>query len=146
VGELPPLEQLEVDDSVPECPTPPPSSSLLELVESMPGLESWKEAVAGLAQVAREGGYPLVFFVNMAPETCPDADRFDARLTSEVNDYYLAVLGAHAPAASTHDAFLRYRPSAMPFARGHARGAANQVKVSVLLAFLQDQLSLGPGE
>ena len=48
------------------------------------------------------------------------------------------MLGDGTPAVSSHDAFLRYRPSEMPQANGHALGNSNVVKADVLFGFLRD--------
>ncbi|MDP1571644.1 MAG: GDSL-type esterase/lipase family protein [Vicinamibacterales bacterium] len=100
------------------------------------GIRAWTDAVRGFHDLARESTYPIVFFINMAPEACPEADRFFDGGTLAFDDLLQEILGAGAPVVSSARAFLRYRPSEMPGASGHAVGNANQVKAGVLFDYL----------
>jgi hypothetical protein len=100
-----------------------------------PGLQRWKAAVDGFHALNRDGVYRIVFFVNNAPEPC--GDLFDRRKGDPLNNYFLRVLGDGTPAVSSYDAFLRYRPSEMPLAKGHSIGNSNLVKAQALAEFLE---------
>ncbi len=102
-----------------------------------PDISPWLDAVDDLGQLARRMGYPLAFFINMAPTVCGGQDRFyDAGALADDN-VLLDVLGRDQPAASSTRAFLHYRPSQVPQANGHALGNANQVKADVLFELLR---------
>jgi hypothetical protein len=102
-----------------------------------PDIAPWLDAVAELRQYARDQGYPLLFFVNMAPNICADQDRFyDAGALAE-DTVLLEVLGNQSPAVSSTRAYLHHRPSQMPGAYGHSVGNANRVKADVLFEYLK---------
>jgi hypothetical protein len=105
-----------------------------------PEIAAWLAAVQGFGDAARTLGPPLVFFVNMAPEICVAADRFFDGGSLAFDALVQDVLGRSAPVASSTRAYLRYRPSQMPLAGGHAIGNANRVKADVLFAFLTEQI------
>jgi hypothetical protein len=105
-----------------------------------PEMSTWLEAVQGFGDTARRLGRPLVFFVNMAPEICVDADRFFDGGSLAVDAILQDVLADVAPVVSSGRAYLRYRPSQMPLAGGHAIGNANRVKADVLFEFLAERV------
>src|SRR5206468_1085433 len=113
------------------------------------GLDAWKQVVRQFQTLNRDGTYRVVFFVNSAPETCRTADRvlddaFDPRPTKPIDEFVLSIVSDGTPAVSSHDAFLRYRPSQMPNAIGHSLGNANAVKADVLFEFLRDRVLQQP--
>jgi lysophospholipase L1-like esterase len=113
--------------------------AMLQKILQTPGLEAWKDAVRRLQQLGRDGTYRIVFFINSAPTPCEAGDVFDARTSKPVDDYFLQMLQSDAtPAMSSHDAFIRYRPSQMPEAWGHSIGNSNALKANVLFEFLRD--------
>lgn len=122
------------------CPGPPVESFSSAAFESVPGFAGWRAAVDELAGMTGAGEFRIAFFINLAPRICQTVDVFDPRSSRDLNAYLLRVLSERAPAASTHDAFIRYRPSEMPMAGGHSIGNANVVKADVLFEFLQKQL------
>jgi hypothetical protein len=101
---------------------------------------SWLAAVRGFREASAALRVPLVFFVNMAPEVCAEADRFYDGGSLAVDDVTVAALGQ--PAVSSTRAFLAYRPSQMPAAAAHSVGNANRVKADVLFAFLRDRVGI----
>lgn len=102
-----------------------------------PDIVPWLDAVEATKTYARQSRYPLVFFINMAPNICGGQDRFyDAGALAEDN-VLLEVLGRDQAAASSARAFLHFRPSQMPQANGHSLGNANQVKADVLFELLR---------
>lgn len=119
----------------------------LRLARPDAGMQAWLDAVEGFRRVAASGVYPVVFFINMAPEYCPESDRFFDGGALAFNDAIEEVLGQGMPVVSTVRAFLRHRPSEMPGAAGHSVGNANQVKADVLFSFLANQmLADGPAD
>ena len=121
------------------CRTPKRGFSLAEF-ERTPGLPAWKESVRRLQQLHRDGIYRIAFFVNAAPADCIGQDAFDDSVTKGLDDYLLGLLGQGTPAVSSHDAFRRFKPSAMPRANGHSIGNANDVKADVLFMFMRDRV------
>ena len=105
-----------------------------------PELRGWLEAVGELQQLARDGRYKVMFFINMAPEPCHGQDRFYNAGSLADERILLEVLGNGTPAVSSASTFLHYRPSQMPLAAGHSLGNANVVKADVLFAFLRDRV------
>lgn len=128
------------------CPGSPapgsagPDTVAARLRRGDPDLTEWLDAVKDFQRLHREGRYRVVFFVNMAPVTCPGSDRFvdGGRLADD--DALLEVLGRDTPAASSTRAFLQYRPSQMPAAGDHAIGNSNAVKADVLFRYLRDRV------
>ncbi len=108
--------------------------------ERTPGLAAWKETVGELQRLHRDGTYRIAFFVNAAPADCVGQDAFDDSGTKGLDDYILMLLGQGTAAVSSHDAFLRFKPSTMPRANGHSIGNANDVKADVLFRFLRDRV------
>jgi lysophospholipase L1-like esterase len=117
------------------CRAPARTFSLAALQET-PGFAAWLRAVDEFHRLQRERSYPIVFFINDAPARCVGQDLFDPRPTKALDDYLLSVLGRGAFAVSSHDAFVRFRPSAMPGAGAHSLGNANVVKADVLFRFV----------
>jgi lysophospholipase L1-like esterase len=107
----------------------------LALIKTKEQEAVWLEAVRGFQSVP----YPVVFFINIAPDTCDKDDLFYNGRTKDVNEYFQRVLGAVRPAVSTYDAFYHYRPSQMPLAAGHSLGNSNVVKADTLFGFLKDR-------
>ena len=101
---------------------------------------AWFSAVERLQALHRSGQYRIVFFINMAPAVCENADRFidEGRLADD--EALLDVLGRDTPAVSSTRAFFQYRPSQMPAAGGHAIGNSNLVKAETLAGFLEQQI------
>lgn len=101
-----------------------------------PSMAAWKRSVAELQRLHREGRYRIAFFINMAPNVCPDDDRFVDAGAGEDEAALTAILGQGTPVGSSMRAFLAYRPSQMPGASGHSIGNANGVKADALFDFL----------
>ena len=104
------------------------------------GIVAWKAMMRRFQELHRAGQYRVMFFVNLAPDLCKTEDLFDPRATKPLEAYYLDVLSNGTPAVSSHGGFLRYRPSEMPQAGGHAIGNPNVVKAAVLFEFLRDRV------
>jgi len=102
-----------------------------------PEMARWTAAVRGLQQIDRDGVHPVVFFINMAPDLCADEDRFYDGGALEDDDALRAILGQGTKVSSSVRAYLHYRPSQMPGARGHSMGNANVVKADALFDFLR---------
>lgn len=123
------------------APDPRPAERLrARLAAGDPELAQWLAAVRGFQELARRGAYRLVFFLNMAPEICREADRFYDGGSLAVDEFLQEVLGDGVPVASSARAFLRHRPSQMPAAAGHSIGNANAVKADVLFAVIQREV------
>ena len=125
------------------CPgVPPPDARGAEELRALlrdpsPEFSYWLDAVRGFHRVHAEGRYPIVFFVNMAPDVCPGADRFYDAGSLAFDEVLLETLrGDDVPAVSSTRAFLHHRPSQMPLAAGHSLGNANKVKADVLFDYL----------
>ena len=114
------------------------NSVLVAAASADPKLQNWKAAVRGFQDLHRRSSYRIVFFVNMAPSLCQTDDYFKPRNSRTWNDYFLRVLGDSTPVVSSHDAFLRYHPSAVPLAGGHSLGNSNLVKAQALASFLEE--------
>ncbi|MBM3809078.1 MAG: hypothetical protein FJW22_12910 [Acidimicrobiia bacterium] len=106
------------------------------LGDDTPTMVKWREAVAELQRLHRQGVYRIAFFINMAPNECPGVDRFYDGGAVADQDALIDMLGKGTPAGGTVGAFLPYRPSQMPGARGHSAGNANRVKAEALFEFL----------
>ena len=113
------------------CEPMPP----LSLIKSPEQEAVWLDAVRGFQPLP----FPVVFFINIAPDTCDADDLFYDGRTKGVNEYFLRTLGAVRPVVSSYEAFSPYRPSQMPLAAGHSLGNANAVKADTLFAFLKDR-------
>jgi lysophospholipase L1-like esterase len=100
----------------------------------------WTEAVQGFQRLQREGAYRVMFFINMAPDICPQEDRFHNAGSLDDEAALLSVLEDGTPVASSSSAFLHYRPSQMPGAGNHSIGNANRVKADALFDFLQTRV------
>jgi lysophospholipase L1-like esterase len=105
-----------------------------------PEVRPWLHAVDEFQQLARSGRYRIVFFINMAPESCRGQDRFYNAGSLADERVLLQVLGNGTPAVSSGRAFLHHRPSQMPLAAGHSLGNSNVVKANVLFEFLRDRV------
>jgi lysophospholipase L1-like esterase len=112
---------------VPELP--------LQLIKTKEQEEVWLEAVRGFQSLP----YRIVFFINIAPDSCDKDDLFYHGRTKGVNEYFERVLGAVRPTVSSYDAFYPYRPSQMPLAAGHSLGNSNVVKADTLFSFLRER-------
>jgi hypothetical protein len=111
-----------------------------DLRRRAPELEPWFTAVEGFQALHRSGAYRIVFFANMAPFACVDADRFVDHGTVVDSDAVIEVLGRGTPAVSSLPEFMHYRPSQMPAAGGHSLGNSNLIKAKVLFEYLRDQV------
>jgi hypothetical protein len=121
-----------------EGQTPDPAD--VRALEQDPGWPAWIASARSIQELHRSGRYRIVFFINMAPNICPDIDRFYDGGSALVNAAFLRELSQGTPATSSHDEFLHYLPSDVPLAQGHALANANRVKADVLFAFLRDHV------
>lgn len=103
-------------------------------------IAAWKRSVAELQRLHRERVYNIAFFVNMAPNVCPGADRFFDGGAIEDESAVKAILGNATPVTGSVAAYLPYRPSQMPGASGHSYGNANRVKADALFDFLSTEV------
>ncbi len=103
-------------------------------------MSSWRRAVEELQRMNHVGPHRIMFFINMAPRPCPDADRYQDGGSLSDDAALTEVLGVGTPVASSTRAFLHYRPSQMPAASGHSLGNANRVKADALFAMLSTQV------
>ena len=101
-----------------------------------PSLVRWRESVAEFQRLHRSGAYRIAFFINMAPNECPNADRYFDGGAFEDEAALVKILGNGTPVGSSMRAFMPYRPTEMPGARGHSIGNANRVKAEALFEFL----------
>ncbi|HUQ87604.1 MAG TPA: GDSL-type esterase/lipase family protein [Vicinamibacterales bacterium] len=127
------------------CPgraqSPEGSMSLArQLREHDPEYASWFRAVEAFQALHQRGAYRIMFFINMAPWACEEADRFVDGGRVADDDALLEVMGKGTPAASSTRAFFHYRPSQMPAAGGHAIGNSNFVKAETLADYLEKQI------
>lgn len=106
------------------------------LDEVTPSMTAWRRSVAEFQRLNREGVYRIAFFINMAPNVCPEADQFVDGGALEDEAALKAILGNGTPVDSSVRAFLHYRPSQMPAANGHSFGNSNKVKADALFDFL----------
>lgn len=130
------------------CPSNPtgrpgPDSLAARIRASSADLQPWTAAVRAFQRLHREGRYPVLFFINMAPDVCPDDDRFYRAGAVEDEAALREILGAGTPVVSSLPALLRHRPSQMPAASGHSYGNANRVKADALFAFLRHEVLPG---
>lgn len=105
-----------------------------QLAADTPSMRMWKQSVAELQRLHRQGTYRIAFFINLAPTECDD--RFIEAGADEDEAVLMAILGKDTPAGSSMRAYLPYRPSQMPGASGHSMGNANVVKAEALFEFL----------
>ena len=101
---------------------------------------SWRRAVEELQRLNREGAHRIMFFINMAPRVCPDADRYQDGGSLRDDEMLTEILGAGSPVASSTRAFLHFRPSQMPAASGHSLGNSNRVKADALFDVLRTRV------
>ena len=113
-----------------------PTNLRSQLEPPSPTMASWLDAVGDLRAFSRTAAFRLVFFVNGAPDECPGLDRYFRAGAVNEDDDLVSVLSEGSLAVSSVPAYLHYRPSEMPFARGHSMGNANRVKADVLFDFL----------
>jgi hypothetical protein len=118
------------------------NESSVSSFERDPRFRQWIVAVRGFQRLNQSGRFRIVFLVNNAPPSCtvvePAADFFYDGGSRLFDRLYLRILGDGTPAVSSYDAFLRTRPSQMPYAAGHSIGNSNVVKTDVLFGFLRD--------
>jgi hypothetical protein len=107
------------------------------LEEGAPEIVAWRSSVEGLQRLHQDGTFRIVFFINMAPQICPETDRFYDGGVMEDDEMLRQLLGNGTPVVSSTNAFMHYRPSQMPGASGHSIGNANRVKAEALFAFLR---------
>ena len=153
--QLTPVERFSEDQvrrfvctGVPQVDPTQPGELAQRIRARAPELAPWIAAVEDIKHLASERRFPLVFFINTAPEICKDEDRFYNGGSLADEAVLLEVLGQGAAAASSGRAFLHYRPSQMPLAGGHSLGNANAVKADVLFEFLSTRVlpDLLPGD
>ena len=116
------------------------SPDLLEAIQRERGWSDWVAAVRRFQQLHRDRAYPVVFFANLVPLSCPGEDVFYDGGSAALNRFYMRMLGDGTPAVSVYDTFRHLRPSQMPFASGHSLGNANAVKAEVLFSYLRDEV------
>jgi len=140
--QLTPFERLTDEEvsSVSCVDGPRLHADLIASIQRERGWSDWMAAVRRFQQMSRDGTYPVVFFLNAAPLTCPNADVFYDGGSADVNRFYLKILAEGTPAVSTYDEFRHLRPSEMPAASGHAIGNSNVVKADVLFRYLRDDV------
>ena len=114
------------------------------LDDATPSMVKWRETIAELQRLHRDGVYRIAFFINMAPNECPGVDRFYDGGAVADEAALIAVLGKDTPAVGSVRAFLPYRPSQMPGASGHSFGNANRVKADTLFEWLVSAGLLAP--
>jgi hypothetical protein len=107
------------------------------LTQDHPEIRAWRSAVEGFQQLHRSGTYRVMFFVNLAPQPCPEDDRFSDPAAADDDRVLAEVLGKDTPVASSQSEFLHYRPSQMPAAAGHSYGNSNKVKADALARALR---------
>jgi GDSL-like Lipase/Acylhydrolase family len=117
-----------------------PGPMLLPSIQSQPGWEHWLRAVRELQSLHRNGTYRVTFFLNIVPPVCPNRDWFYEGNSRVVNDFLMNIVADGTPAVSALDAFLRRRPSQMPYARAHAIGNTNMTKAEVLFDYLRREV------
>lgn len=105
-----------------------------------PEITAWKTAVAEFQQLHAAGEYSIAFFINMAPNLCPEEDRYYDDGALEDDAALRRILGRGTPVGSSVREFLAYRPSQMPGAGGHSFGNSNRVKADALFAFLSNDV------
>jgi len=105
-----------------------------------PEVTRWVEAVRGLQQLHRASRHRIAFFINMAPDICPEEDRYYDGGALEDEQALRAILARGTSVGSSVRAYLHYRPSQMPGANGHSMGNANVVKADALFEFLRTEL------
>jgi hypothetical protein len=110
------------------------------LAERSPEMDAWRGAVKSFQELHREGIYRVAFFINMAPNECPGADRYFDGGAFEDEAALREILADGTPVSSSVRAFLPYRPSQMPGASGHSSGNANRVKADALFNFLAEEV------
>jgi hypothetical protein len=126
------------------CPTGSKSGPQgSEDLQRDPQWPAFVEAVGELQALHKSGAVHLVFFLNMAPPTCPDGDFFYEGGIRYVNQVVLDLFRRGAPAVSPLEAFFPLRPSQMPRAGGHSLGNANWVKAQVLFQYLREHVLPG---
>ena len=143
---LTPFDYVTDDQLNTLCPSQPKkTSALADAAERQEGYASWLDAVHGFQDLNRAGTYRIVFFLNVAPLTCPDSDIFNDDTGVGLNALFTRVIGGdpgHAgmPVVSTHAALLHTRPSQMPGWSGHSFGNTNVVKADVLFSYLSSHV------
>jgi hypothetical protein len=127
------------------APVPPETDRTFEYDAA--SLATVTRAVRTFQEHHAENRYPVVFFVNIAPDVdiASGADRFVDGRHNEMNDYFTRLCGQGTPVVSSYDAFWAYRPSEVPGAGFHSLAAANSVKADVLFEYLTPYLIEEPG-
>lgn len=129
------------------CPEPDTNPNRDRLTTQLnadtPSMRAWRRSVAALQQLHQDGAYRIVFYLNMAPDECDGADHYFDGGAFEDEAALRALLGKGTPVGSSLRAFMPYRPSQMPGARGHSFGNANRVKADALFEFLANDVLPG---
>ena len=139
--QLTPVDRFD-DVSAYQCPqrdTNPNRDRLaVHLAADSEEMRAWRAAVEEFQRLHRDGEYRVAFFINMAPNICPDADRFFDGGVLEDEAALRQILENGTPVGSSVREFMAHRPSQMPGASGHSYGNSNRVKAAALFAFLRD--------
>ncbi|MBI4354494.1 MAG: hypothetical protein HY595_04590 [Candidatus Omnitrophica bacterium] len=138
------LERMDLKHRDPHAPRPPSPSVPYE--PDAAGMAACRLAVDGFKRLHREGRYPIVFFINIAPDRRGADDSFANGVHNAMNRVFLEWLSDPTPAVSAYDAFWTYHPSEVPDAGEHSLGPANVVKADVLFTFLRERLMTGPAK
>ena len=140
------LQQLRPYEQVPDAEVPRscfsgqrPNPGIADAIRSNPDWPRWLKAVRGFQALHRRGEYRVVFFMNVIPVVCPDADFFYDGGVGVENNLFMSVVSDGTPAVSTFEAFLHRRPSQMPYAQAHAIGNSNATKAETLFAYLRER-------
>ncbi len=102
-----------------------------------PSGQAWWQAVNGIKSFDTERICEVLFFINIAPDTCPPVDRFCHGAHYELNKWLVDTLHTQLPVVSSYDAFYQQVPSEMPLAGGHSLGNSNEVKAETLFRYLK---------
>jgi hypothetical protein len=119
---------------------PPPDLVRRRLQQDEPEMRAWRRAVERFQELHRSGSHRVMFFINLAPQPCPEDDRFSDPAGQDDDQALRAVLGGVTPVASSFGEFMHYRPSQMPAASGHSYGNSNKVKADALVRALRAEV------
>lgn len=130
------VERLVVQD-IKECECQ--DNYAIALIKEGQNSQAWYDAVRSFQQLQKRGIYQIVFFINIAPDTCDSVDLFCHGPHKHLNDWLIEVLSDETSVISSYDAFYSYRPSQMPLAGGHSLGNSNNIKADTLFQYLKSQ-------
>ena len=141
-----PFDYVSDDELTTTCPSRPKrTTAVADAAQRQDGYALWLDAIHEFQRLNRIGTYRILFFLNVAPLTCPDSDIFNDDTGVGLNALFLRVIGGDRdnvgmPVVSTHDALLHTRPSQMPGWSGHSFGNTNVVKADVLFSYLSSHV------